>query len=192
VGLFKINKMVSYNCVLDVQFDDGEIVEPVTLSEAKDFCKIDISTDDAILTELITAAREMCEDFTNIGFVEHSIIAIVNNSNGDIELPYGPTIEVIQVKNADGDVLELDDDYTLSGNLFKSLKTPKEDGIEITYLSGYQVLPKRLKTAVLNTIYYLWDNRAMSVDRIYDKNVPSIGNIGPISEMILKPLSRVI
>lgn len=184
--------MVSYNCVLDVQFDDGEIVEPVTLSEAKDFCKIDISTDDAILTELITAAREMCEDFTNIGFVEHSIIAIVNNSNGDIELPYGPTIEVIQVKNADGDVLELDDDYTLSGNLFKSLKTPKEDGIEITYLSGYQVLPKRLKTAVLNTIYYLWDNRAMSVDRIYDKNVPSIGNIGPISEMILKPLSRVI
>jgi len=192
VGLFKINKMVSYNCVLDVKFNDGEIVEPVTLSEAKDFCKIDISTDDAILTELITAAREMCEDFTNIGFVEHSIIAIVNNSNGDIELPYGPTIEVIQVKNADGDVLELDDDYTLSGNLFKSLKTPKEDGIEITYLSGYQVLPKRLKTAVLNTIYYLWDNRAMSVDRIYDKNVPSIGNIGPISEMILKPLSRVI
>jgi len=192
VGLFKINKMVSYNCVLDVQFNDGEIVEPVTLSEAKDFCKIDISTDDAILTELITAAREMCEDFTNIGFVPHEITAIVNNSNGDIELPYGPTIEVIQVKNADGDILELDDDYKLSANLFKSLKTPKEDGIEITYLSGYQVLPKRLKTAVLNTIYYLWDNRAMSVDRIYDKNVPSIGNIGPISEMILKPLSRVI
>ena len=184
--------MVSYNCVLDVQFDDGEINEPVTLSEAKDFCKIDISTDDAILTELITAAREMCEDYTNIGFVPHEIVAVVNNSNGDILLPYGPTIEVIEVKNADGDTLEFDDDYTLSGNLFKSLKTPKEDGLTITYTSGYQVLPKRLKTALLNTVYYLWDNRAMSIDHIYDKNVPKVGNIGPISEMILKPISRVI
>lgn len=184
--------MVSYNCVLDVEFNDGEITEPVTLSEAKDFCKIDISTDDAILTELITAAREMCEDFTNIGFVPHTITATLNNPNGGIELPYGPTIEIIDVVNADGDTLELDDDYTLSGNLFKSLKTPKEDGLVVTYIAGYEVLPKRLKTAVLNTVYYLWDNRAMSIDRIYDKNVPSIGNIGPISEMILKPLSRVI
>ena len=184
--------MVSYNCVLDVQFNDEDITEPVTLSEAKDFCKIDISTDDAILTELIAAAREMCEDFTNIGFVPHNLVATLNNSNGDILLPYGPTIEITEVKNADGDILNLNDDYTLSGNLFKSLKTPKSDGLVVTYTSGYEVLPKRLKTALLNTVYYLWDNRAMSIDHIYDKNVPKVGNIGPISEMILKPLSRVI
>jgi uncharacterized phiE125 gp8 family phage protein len=183
--------MVSYNCVLDVHFMDGEIVEPVTLSEAKDFCKIDISTDDAILTELIVAAREMCEDFTNIGFVPHLIRATLNNTNGDILLPYGPAIEIIEVRNSDGDEIDYDN-YKFSGNLFLSLKTPKEDGIEVTYTSGYQVLPKRLKTALLNTVYYLWDNRAMSIDHIYDKNVPKVGNIGPISEMILKPISRVI
>lgn len=181
-----------YNAVLDVQFNETSVTEPVTLEEAKNFCKIDIDTDDILLEAIITSAREMCEDFTNIGFVEHEIVATVNNPNGNILLPYGPIIEVTEVKNKDGDILEADDEYEISGNLFKSLKTPKEEGLEITYTSGYETLPERLKLALLNTIYYLYDNRAQSIEHIYDKNVPKIGNIGPISEMILKPLSRVI
>lgn len=181
-----------YNAVLDIQFNETSITEPVTLEEAKLFCKIDIDTDDVLIESLITSAREMCEDFTNIGFVEHEIVATINNPNGNISLPYGPTIDVTEVKNESGDILELDDEYELSGMLFKSLKTPKEEGLVVTYTTGYETLPERLKLALLNTIYYLYDNRAQSINHIYDKNVPKIGNIGPISEMILKPLSRVI
>ena len=40
--------MVSYNSVLDIEFNDDNIVEPVTLTEAKDFCKVDIDTDDSL------------------------------------------------------------------------------------------------------------------------------------------------
>lgn len=181
-----------YNSISDVQFNDASIIEPVTLAEAKNFCKIDIDTDDVLIESIITSAREMCEDYTNIGFVVHDIIAVINNPNGGINLPYGPTGVISEVKNADGDILEEETEYTLSGNLFKSILTPKEDGLAITYSTGYEVLPNRLKLALLNTIYYLYDNRAQSVNHIYDKNVPMIGNIGPISEMILKPLSRVI
>ena len=184
--------MVGYNSVLDIQFDDGVIVEPITLTETKDFCKIDIGTDDDLITQLITSAREMCEDYTGIGFVVHNITANIDNPNGGIHLPYGPIRAINSVTNADDDELDIDDQYTISGGEFKRLLTPKENNLTVEYEAGYSTLPNRLKLALLNTVYYLYDNRAQSINHIYDKNVPTIGNLGPISEMILKPLRRVI
>ena len=58
--------MVSYNSVLDIEFNDDNIVEPVTLTEAKDFCKVDIDTDDSLISALITAARQDCEAHTGV------------------------------------------------------------------------------------------------------------------------------
>lgn len=184
--------MVSYNSILDTEFNDINIIEPITLTETKDFCKIDIDTDDTILTELITVAREMCEDYTAIGFVEHNVIAMVNNINGGIFLPYGPTIAINQVTDSSGNILIAGTSYTLQGNQFKRLMYPKDTDITIDYQTGYTTLPTKMKLALLNTVYYLYDNRAQSINHIYDKNVPTIGNLGPISEMLLKPLRRVI
>lgn len=184
--------MVAYNSVLDIEFNDAVIVEPITLTETKDFCKIDIGTDDDLIIQLITVAREMCEDYTNIGFVEHQITAVLNNINGGIYIPYGPIISINQVTNSKGDILILDTNYSLQGNQFKRLMYPKETDITINYQAGYTELPQKMKLALLNTVYYLYDNRAQSINHIYDKNVPTIGNLGPISEMLLKPLRRVI
>jgi uncharacterized phiE125 gp8 family phage protein len=184
--------MVGYNSILDVQFDDGVIVEPITLTETKDFCKIDIDTDDAIITEMIISARQMCEDYTNIGFVPHQVAVNLDNPNGSIYLPYGPFIDMISVEDAHGNSLIIDVDYTIGGNAFKRLLTPRQENLTLTYQTGYEILPERLRLALLNTVYYIYDNRAQSINHIYDKNVPTIGNLGPISEMILKPLRRVI
>lgn len=184
--------MVEYNSVIDIQFDDATIIEPVGLDEVKTFCKIDINTDNDIITEMITSAREMCEDYSGIGFVEHNLVAVLNNSNGGIYLPYGPTGTITSIVDSNGNTLSSLDDYEIVGGAFKSILTPKNERLTVTYTSGYTELPKRLKLALLNTIYYLYDNRAQSIDHIYDKNVPTIGNLGPISEMILKPLRRVI
>ena len=38
--------------------------EPITLTEAKNFLRVDGSDDDALITALISAAREMCEQYT--------------------------------------------------------------------------------------------------------------------------------
>jgi uncharacterized phiE125 gp8 family phage protein len=172
--------MVEYNSVLDVQFQDGEINEPVTLTEAKNFCKIDISTDDDLINVLITAARQMCEAYTGVGFVEHDAVAVLNNSNGDIYIPYGPMIEIINVVDDAGRVLVLDLDYTIGGNEFKRLKTPFTNNITIDYITGYTTLPEALKTALLNQVYYLYDNRSVGVD-----------DISPIAKIILNLYKRV-
>jgi uncharacterized phiE125 gp8 family phage protein len=172
--------MVSYNSVLDIEFNDDAIIEPVTLAEAKDFCKVDINTDDALITSLITAARQDCEAFTGVGFVEHMIVAVLNNLNGDIYIPYGPIVTINQVQDRDGNILVLDQDYELSGNQFKRLQKPCETDITIDYIGGYETLPNTLKTALLNQIYWLYDNRAQSMDKI-----------SPIAKSLLNPFRRV-
>ena len=172
--------MVDYNSVLDVQFQDGEITEPVTLTEAKNFCKIDISTDDDLINVLITAARQMCEAYTGVGFVEHDVVAVLNNMNGDIYIPYGPMIAINSVENEQGTVLILDTNYTIGGNEFKRLKTPLQNNITIDYTTGYTTLPEALKTALLNQVYYLYDNRSVGVD-----------DISPIAKIILNLYKRV-
>lgn len=172
--------MVNYNSVLDIQFNDDNIIEPVTLTEAKDFCKVDIGTDDDLISALIIAARQDCEAYTGVGFVVHNAVATLNNSNGDIYIPYGPLVAINQVTDADGNVLILDTDYKLSGQSFKRLLYPRETNITIDYSTGYDVLPNTLKTALLNQVYWLYDNRSQSVDKI-----------SPIAKSLLNPFRRV-
>ena len=172
--------MVSYNSILDIQFNDGEVVEPVLLTEAKDFCRIDIGTDDTLITAIITAARMQCEAYTGVGFIFREITAMVNNENGGIFLPYGPIADIDAVTNADGDTLILDESYTVMGNEWKRLMTPKQTDVSVTYFGGYQTLPEVLKIGLLNAIYYMYDNRAQAAE-----------DIGPIAKMILNPYRRV-
>jgi uncharacterized phiE125 gp8 family phage protein len=171
---------VGYNSVLDIEFNDGEITEPVTLVEAKDFCKVDIGTDDNLIISLITAARQQCEAYTGVGFVVHDAVAILNNTNGDIYIPYGPLIAINQVTDQAGNILVLDTSYTVIGNAFKRLATPRTKNITIDYSTGYSDLPNILKTALLNQIYYLYDNRSIGVD-----------DVSPIAKNLLNPYRRV-
>lgn len=170
--------MVDYNIVYDVQFIDESTTEPVTLTEAKNFCKVDISNDDDLITALITAARQMCEKYTNIGFIEREVVANVNNVNGGILLPYGPISEVYDILDDEGKVIDTAE-IQYGGNEFKRLIYPEWDNLSIDYYAGYGELPKALKTALLNQIYYLYDNRAQAVD-----------DISPIAQMLLNPYKR--
>lgn len=174
--------MIHYNAITDISFleDQGDIIEPVLLTEAKDFCRIDIGTDDSLITSLIITARLMCEAYTAVSMVDHEIEIVCNNSNGGIYLPYGPVKDVTSVTNSAGTGLVLDQNYTLQGSMFVRLMTPHEDGLTVAYTTGYSVLPEVFKTAILNAVYYLYDNRAQGTE-----------DIGPIAKMILNPYRRV-
>ncbi len=64
INLLDINpvKQPLYNAVLSTEFSN-EGAEPVTVIEAKNWLRIDVTDDDDLVEELITAARQICEDY---------------------------------------------------------------------------------------------------------------------------------
>lgn len=170
------------NSVLGTEFDDTGLVEPVTLAEVKAQSKIDTTAYDAVLTELITVARQMCEAFTNISFCERVVTAYINNSLGGVELPYGPVNgDVTSVVDADGGSYE---NPEFRGNEFRTLKYPVTEYAMVLYDAGYTsaTLPKKFKNAVLQQVDWLY------------RNIGSTEEVGlaPIVKAILKPHRRTL
>ena len=67
--------------------------EPVTLAEAKLHLRVDLSNDDALITAMISAAREMVERYTSRTLIYTAYRLTMDNWPYDIELPRSPAIE---------------------------------------------------------------------------------------------------
>ena len=149
--------MISYNQTYDITDVEpsGGITEPVTLTEAKNSCRIDVSDDDDLVEMLITACRIECEQLTNIGFVQRTIIASINNANGAGYLPLGPHGTIESVTDSD----EVDVDHEATNSSFKQLLTPCSERLIVTVEAGYETLPAHLKMALLECIHYRYDER---------------------------------
>ncbi len=169
---------VQYNQMLDRYDNDdsGGITYPVTVEEVKAFAAIDIDEDDSIIEHLIPAALQQLEEFTNIGFINRRMTAIFNNGNGGFYLPMGPVTDTPTGADQDGNEIDL----TVVNNKWKQVLLPRMERISATYNGGYEVLPQVLKTALLNQIRYLYDNRAEGKT-----------DISPIALLALKPIARI-
>lgn len=155
-------------------------VEPVTLAEVKAYAKIDTgTTDDSIITDLITTAREQCEDFTGISIVNRTVTAVLNNDCGGIYLPYCPFINLLSIVDEDGNTISTDD-YKLSGILFPQLIYPKCK-VTVVYTAGYGLPPERIKSAILQQTFYLYENRGESA---------VISRSGIVAELTLSPQAK--
>lgn len=149
---------LSYNQVIDLVDVEpsGDHVEPVDLTEVKNFCKIDVSEDDTLIEMLITACRIECEQLTNIGFVNREVVLIQNNGNGGAYLPLGPNGTITSVVNEQGDAVT---GYKITGTAWKQILEPWYRHLVITYNTGHTTLPANLKLALLECIFYRYDER---------------------------------
>lgn len=159
---------IAYNAVLETAFsDDGTETEPVTLQAVKDWCRIDVADDDALITELITAARLVCEHASNLSFIQRTVTATIHNGLGNFNLPYGPVIgEVTSIANVDGDAVT---EYVL--------RDPYDSDMTVVYEAGYETLPRNLRSALLAQIAFMYENRG-------DAKVAA--GVSELSKLILK------
>ena len=178
------------NLVYSAKLGEPTGSEPCTLQEAKDHLKVDYSTDDTLITTLISSVRHQLEQYTGVSYVARQvdIIAKLDGCHA-FELPYGPaaslpTITELKVLAGVSEVL-LIDQYTTYGGIgdfIQIIPTERAGTFAITYTVGYTTLPTALKQAVLHQIAYLYEHRG-------DEDIQGIS---PTATMLLKPFRRSV
>lgn len=151
-------------------------LEPVTLQEAKDHLRVTGNDEDALISELIIAARQQAETFTRRALLTQTWELYLDCFNGDIELPNPPLQSVESIKYIDLDGVE----QTLAATEYKTYawnepgviapaygkawpSTRAEKGaVTVRYIAGWQTaadVPAPIKSAILLMIGHLYENR---------------------------------
>jgi uncharacterized phiE125 gp8 family phage protein len=152
--------MANYNAILNVNVTSIAATESVSLADVKLYCKIDelITLDDFLLSEMITVARQVVEDYTNEALTPRNITAIVRNLCGEVYLPYSPITSAVILSDSDGNSIS---DGVVLGDDRAFIKEPITDYIKATYTAGYTAanLPKKYATAIKMQVAYMYENR---------------------------------
>lgn len=141
----------------------GTIVEPVTLAEAKTYCRVTTTADDAQIELMIRSAREAVEAATGLSLIPKGAVVWFSNFNGKFELPFGPMVTFTSLITEAGNTLDATG-YTLIGGQFPTLQRPTYANLKATYSVGYTSVPSDLKLAILDQVSYDYENRGLDSD----------------------------
>lgn len=180
----------NYNSVNDYSFDDEASDEPLTKEEVKNWLRIDGDEDNNVIENLITTARVVIENYLNQSLIKRTVTAHLNNSCGNIYLPFQPFIELTSIKYSNGDTIA-DGGYTLAGTLFKRLEYPCIEGIEISYSAGPddgKEISKIIHTALLMQISFIYENRGDDLQT--GQGILIEMGVSPMAKSILKSSRR--
>jgi len=151
--------------------------EPVSIQEAKLFCKVSGTADDALFSLFIRQSREWVEQYTGCSLAEKTIVAEFDRipNSGTIELPQGPVKSITSVKvvyedTDDGEeTLDLNDDYYVTKSPWSEIRVAylglyHRSTLRVEYIVGYgstncPPLPIALKVAMMKDILDQSDNR---------------------------------
>lgn len=159
--------------------------EPLVLADVKNHLKVDYSTDDALITSLIVAAREYAENYTNRKFITQTIEEKFNAFPDvrwlNLSVPEVQSITSVLYLDAD----EVEQTFTSDDYVFTSHQWPayillklnkswpsvlnRRDVITVTYVVGYGAasdVPDAIKSAMLLIIGDLYEKRTDSVKKL--------------------------
>lgn len=142
------------------------ISEPVTLAEAKLYLRVDGSAEDALVSDLIVAARMDAEQWMCRSLVTQSWkLSISGDQDTQVKLPMGPVQAVLQVvtRASNGTTRTIAaEQYGLQGDMLRLHMLAAEETLEISYSAGYGhagLVPRPIKLGLLAHIAALYDNR---------------------------------
>lgn len=162
--------------------------EPITLSEAKNFLRVDTTADDDLITALISAAREMCEQYTRRILVTTTIDEYFDGFPDNVRpvdrdiiyLSRGPVQSVTSVKYVDaiGSEQTVDTAAYVVDTISEPARIASTAGwfatngiinqVIVRYVVGTDVdsIPKPLKQGMLLIISDLYDKRGDNVRQL--------------------------
>jgi uncharacterized phiE125 gp8 family phage protein len=155
--------------------------EPVTLAEARLQIKAvsGITTEDTLISEWITTAREIAEQYTGRSLAPKTLEMVLDAfPGGNIVLDAGPVTSVTSVKYTDYDGVEQTvsaSDYALSayglsdvvalayGETWPAARAQR-DAVRIRYVTGYSSAPKAVKSAIRLMVGWMNEHRGDEMD----------------------------
>ena len=153
--------MAYSNFIIDYTLTDtAPVTEPVTLAEAKLYCRVTNSVDDNQISLMIKQAREAIEVGTGLSLIPKTAVVWFTNFNGNFNLPYGPVNSFTSLIDENNNTIDAAD-YTLVGGKFPMLTRPLWRNLKATYTVGYTTIPNDLKIAILDQVSYDYENRGL-------------------------------
>tara|TARA_R110000824_G_scaffold393486_1_gene592658 strand:+ start:23 stop:601 length:579 start_codon:yes stop_codon:yes gene_type:complete len=157
---------------------DTAAVNPVfTTAQAKEFLKVDVSTDDTLIDNLVLAATESCQIYTNQYFIDTVVTQYSDNWKEFYTLYKSPVSAITHVKYYDTD----DHLTTLAASnyILDDVSKPARIGVSVTgtlpsladrinavevkYTVGYGTastdVPEGIRTAIILTVGNWYENR---------------------------------
>ena len=152
-------------------------IEPITVDQVKNYLKIDesIEVEDALISSMIKAARQLCEKKTNLSFIDKQLEAVFEYDElieVSFRLPYSPHYEIVSIHLMDeyGDETELENTlyWSSKGNIWEVTINPSVNIFKqarINYKAGFGVdgkteaLPEQAVIAILKQVGSWYDNR---------------------------------
>ena len=150
--------MGNYNYIIDHTLTEVGYTEPVSVTEAKLYCRVTHTSEDTLIGELITTAREAIETATRLSLISKTVDIWFTNEAGDIPIPFGPYQSGFVLLDSDGNAIAAAD-YKLVGGKHPFLSYPLLRDMKATYTAGFTVVPKQLQTAILDQVNHLYENR---------------------------------
>ena len=155
-------------------------IEPVSVDEAKVFCRIDTTEDDALIASLITAARQASEHYTGRSYITQTLTYVLDTNSRFIPLPMPPFGAVSTVKylaSGTWTTKTVSTDYRSDkrgeAGVVTLLTNPSIDDrglatVEIVYTAGYGAaaasVPAALKEAIKHRVAAMYERRGEPIE----------------------------
>jgi uncharacterized phiE125 gp8 family phage protein len=141
--------------------------EPLSLTDAKLFLRIDHDNEDSLIEKLIVAAREAAENYLRRSLIDQSWQLEIKGVPCAVELPRGPVQSITSVvARADNGVETTLDSSCYSLNMLRGTVTlrnlPSVSALVITYTAGFGAagdVPHAIRQGMLMHIASLYDAR---------------------------------
>jgi len=171
------------------QVTTAPAVEPVSLANMKLHLRVDSTDDNDLITSLIVASRQWCEDYEGRSYITQTITAKIDRFSDEIIIPRPKLQSVTAIKYIDtsGDEQTLDsgiydvDIYREPGRITRGYNQNwanyrgDVNGIEIIYIAGYgdasTDVPDRTIAAIKLLCGHLFEHRE-STSELSLKEIP--------------------
>jgi uncharacterized phiE125 gp8 family phage protein len=174
--------------------------EPVTLAEARAFLRDGLNEDDALITSLITAAREWVERETGLSLISRNVVELFDDwpDGASFSLASSPVREVLllQVEGAEDAAATIDAAHYYLDNASHPARLVRREGrswprpgirvggIRITLTVGFGAEPEDVPQALCQAML-------MQMAVLYGLRAGEVPVIGAELHKLLQPFRRV-